>query len=255
MDNYTIYFILSLTFLIGISVGSFVTLASYRLPLGKEIVFSPSHCPRCQYSLGFLDLFPLFSWLFQQGGCRYCKARISWRYPLIEAVTGIIFVAIVFFYGITTESLFLLLLVTALLIMIVTDLEHYIIPDGIQVTVLLVGIGWRIFHHDETGEIVIPVVTGLAIGLLLHYGYLYIRKKDALGLGDVKFLGAAGAWLSLTQFIPFLFLAGVTGIISGILWRILGHGKIFPFGPALAVSLFINVLFPDIMGLLQKGLM
>jgi len=252
IDPDNLFLILPLAFLVGLCFGSFVTMASYRLPLGNEIVFKPSYCPKCNHILGFFDLFPLFSWLVQRGKCSHCKNPVSFRYPLTEILVGLAFAGVVYIEGLQVETLFLLILVTLLAIMIVTDFEHYIIPDSIQVGILLLGIAYRIYLGSEAMEMIYPIVTGLIIGLCLHFGYLYLRKIDALGLGDVKFLAAGGAWITVATFIPFLFLAGIIGIVTGLCWRMLGRGAIFPFGPALAISLFINIVFPDILGLLQE---
>ena len=254
MDSYNIFFILSLTFIIGAAVGSFVTMASYRMPLQQDIVFKPSYCPSCRHALGIKDLFPVLSWVTQWGKCRYCKTPVHWRYPLIECLLGTVFTLMVFYYDISVDTGLLLLLITFLAIMIVTDLEHYIIPDTVQIGVFCTGMAWRIYNSNDLSESIAPVAVGLSIGLILHFGYIHLRKIDALGLGDVKFLAVAGTWISVTQFVPFLFVAGVIGTISGLLWRVAGKGEVFPFGPALAISLFINILFPDILQILQRSL-
>lgn len=242
-------FIPLFAFIIGTAMGSFVTLASYRLPRDEEIVVTPSHCAKCNARLKFPDLFPLLSWLFQKGKCRYCHASISIRYPLIELALGLIFAALAYAYGITPASVLFALLATELLILIVTDLEEFIIPDSIQVAIGITGIAYQFYKHADAEGVVASMAFGLALGLALHYGYLYICKKDALGFGDVKLLCVVGAWLPFVDFVPFLFIAGVLGTVTGLGWRVAGRGAVFPFGPALALSLFINVLFP---GLLQR---
>lgn len=87
---------------------------------------------------------------------------------------------------------------------------------------------------------------GLAIGLTLKYGFLYLRNKDGLGLGDVKLLLGVGVWLaSGVSFVPFLFFSGVLGVVFGLGWRVIGRGEVFPFGPALAASLLLCVVWPN----------
>lgn len=249
MDTDNITVILTIAFVLGACIGSFVTMASYRLPLGQDIVFKPSYCPKCYAVLTVLDLVPILSWVFQQGKCRHCQAKISARYPVIELTLGLCFTFVVWRYGVTFDTLLLLVLTAALAIMIVVDLEHYLIPDSTQVVIVVVGLVYRIYRGAGAEEILPGMAAGLALGLVLHYGYLYLRKKDALGFGDVKFLCVAGSWLPLADFVPFLFFSGLIGTITGLLWRMAGRGKIFPFGPALACSLFINVVFP---GMLQR---
>jgi len=245
-EIYTLYFLLPMAFAIGICFGSFVTMASHRLPLGEDIVFKSSYCPQCQSPLTFFNLVPLFSWMFQRRRCSRCKSPIHFRYPLIEFSLGVTFAALVYFYGLHANTLFFAFLAMELAILIVTDLEHFIIPDFVQVMLFITGIAYRLYHADAVLEIALDIAVGLSIGLLLHYGYYYLRKKDGLGFGDVKFLAVAGAWLPLIAFVPFFFFAGLIGTVTGLLWRYKKGDAIFPFGPALACSLFINVLFPDI---------
>lgn len=236
-----------MAFVLGACVGSFVTMASWRMPRDEEIVFTPSHCTNCGYTLCARDLVPLLSWAVGRGRCRNCKAGVSARYPLIELAMGIAFLFTVFAFGVHLETLILLLLITELAILIVTDLEHTIIPDEIQIALFFTGIFWDIVHEADWEGVFISTAVGSGIGLLLHYGYKWLRKKDGLGWADVKFLGVAGIWLPLISFVPFLFIAGVVGTITGLLWRLSGRGAVFPFGPALAISLFINVLWPDLL--------
>lgn len=246
IDNHIFYIVLPLAFATGASVGSFVTMASYRLPLGQEIVFTPSHCTKCNATLTVRDLFPILSWLFARGRCRHCQVPVSIRYPLIELALGLTFAALIPLYGLGAKTLLLLLLATELAILIVTDIEHTIIPDGVQIALFFTGVAWCIRRDADWGDVFVSATAGLSLGLLLHYGYKVLRKKDGLGFADVKFFCVAGVWLSFTSFVSFLFIAGVLGTLTGLLWRELKRGPIFPFGPALAVSLFINVLFPNL---------
>jgi Flp pilus assembly protein protease CpaA len=139
-----------------------------------------------------------------------------------------------------------MLLAVVLLIMIVADLEHYIIPDSVHVVLLPLGFAYHYFHVSKPSEVLGGLGLGLALGLSLHYGYFYLRKKHGLGFGDVKFLAVAGFWLGMAPIVPFLFYAGLFGVFTGILWRTLNRGAVFPFGPALAVSLFMCIAYPEI---------
>jgi prepilin signal peptidase PulO-like enzyme (type II secretory pathway) len=229
----------------GLVFGSFASCVSWRLPRKEDIVIKPSHCPKCLAKLGFKDLWPVLSWLSSQGKCRHCDAAISSRYPLIEMATAALFFLIYSYYGLTWLSALLALLAVVLLILIVIDLEHYLIPNEIQLAVLALGVAWRFLLHSPVSIPLIGFAVGAAIGLTLHYGYRLIRKKDGLGLGDVKFLAVAGVWLGAMPMVPFLFYASVLGIVFGLLWRALGKGPVFPFGPALATSLFLCIVFPE----------
>jgi len=232
--------------LAGLCFGSFITLASYRLPLEEDIVRKPSRCPKCGTSLRFIDLWPVLSWLLNKGRCRYCTAEISARYPLIELATAALFLLVYGFFGITAQSVILMLLVVLLLVMIIADLEHYIIPDQVHLALLPLGIVYHYVMVSDPEPLAAGLVSGGLIGLALHYGYRHLRKKEGLGFGDVKFFAVAGLWLGFKPIVPFLFIAGLLGVVTGLGWRVLRRGEIFPFGPALAVALFICVAFPEV---------
>ncbi len=238
-----------LTVCVGLSFGSFVTLASYRLPLGEDIVVKPSRCPKCDTKLGFYDLWPVLTWLVTLGRCRYCKAAVPMRYPLTELATGIMFGVLYFKYGITFQSLLLALLWVVLMIMIVVDLEHYIIPDQLHYVLLPLGLGYNASIGTPWDDVLNGFMLGAGIGLTLHFGYRYLRGKEGLGFGDVKFMALAGIWLGLKPIVPFLFFAGIFGVATGLLWRALKKGPIFPFGPSLAVALYFCITFPEVSNL------
>jgi len=239
-------FLWGLAALVGAAVGSFITLVTHRLPLGEAIGMTRSRCPKCKHVLGLCDLMPVLSWLFARGRCRHCHARISMRYPLTELACALGAVGALLLAGFTLEALALAGLWWCVVAIFVTDLEHYIILDEVQIAL----IGFGLLYHDALGNALLPVlasgVAGLLIGLALKYGFLYLRQKDGLGLGDVKLLFGVGIWLgSSIALVPFLFFAGVLGVVCGLLWRALGHGAQFPFGPALAMALVMGVVWPE----------
>lgn len=235
-----------LVFLVGLACGSFVTLASYRLPLNQDIVVKPSRCPQCEHRLGFKDLWPLLSWIISRAKCRHCKAPIPIRYPLTELATGTVILLLYLKYGLGAQFAILGLAWIALMVMIVVDFEHYIIPDQVHYALLPLGIAWHVVNMTPIDEVLQGFVIGGSVGLSLHYGYRFLRKKEGLGFGDVKFFAVAGLWLGLHATVPFLFFSGLFGIFTGLTYRALGKGPIFPFGPALAASLFLCVVFSDV---------
>lgn len=238
--------IYAIIFLLGASVGSFLTLVTYRLPRDEKIGLTRSRCPKCGTSLTVRDLFPIFSWLLSRGRCRHCKTSVHYRYPLTELACAIGSVLAVYGFGLTLEALAVMGLWWCIVAIIVTDLEHYIILDEVQIAIGLFGILFHYALQSDVGEVVKAAIAGGVIGLSLKYGFLYFRNKDGLGMGDVKFLVVAGIWLGVAaNFVPFLFLSGVLGLISGLIWRMMGHGERFPFGPALAAALLLCVVVPD----------
>lgn len=231
--------------LVGACVGSFITLITYRLPLGLNVIATRSRCTNCKKPLGVWDLLPMISWAMLRKKSRCCKQRISLRYPLTELACALAAFAITMLWGIAWETLFYCGLLWAVVAIFITDLEHQIILDEVQIFVWVLGSLYALINGRALEDIVALTVIGAGIGLGLKYGFLYFAGKDGLGLGDVKFLGAAGVWLPAWQaFVPFMFTAGVLGIMSALLWKKVGHGERFPFGPALALSLLLCVLYP-----------
>ena len=127
-------------FLFGIVIGSFLNVCIYRLPLKENIATTGSHCMSCGHGLRWYDLVPLFSWLQLRGRCRYCKARISVQYPLIEAMNGIGYVLIFVVNGICVDSILMCLFFSCLVTLSVIDWRTYEIPVGINITILVLGV-------------------------------------------------------------------------------------------------------------------
>lgn len=238
--------------LIGLLFGSFCTLASYRLIHEESgIVVGRSRCPNCHHVLSVLDLFPVLSWVMLKAKCRYCSVRVSGKYPLIELAQAAMFYVVYLRYGVSVEALLLAALSVALLIMIVVDFECLIIPDPVNIAIACIGVMYAFLYHD-----IFLAGAGAAIGavssLTLRWIFTRWKKIEALGLGDVKFVAAAGIFLGVNLFIAFFFLAGVIGVVTAVLWGFAGRGRHFPFGPALALSLFVCVLFPGLQGMLRE---
>jgi leader peptidase (prepilin peptidase)/N-methyltransferase len=229
----------------GACFGSFITLASYRLPRDEDIIKKPSRCPHCDARLKAIDLFPVLSWWIRRGKCGYCGVRISWRYPLIEAITAALFVLNVALYGFTLLAALFCLFAVILMILIVTDFEHYIIPDEIQAALVALATLYNFMGKITFMESLYGLLLGLLTGFILHYGYRWLRHKDGLGLGDVKLLAVSGLWIGRLSLVPLFFYAGILGIFTALPWRLAGRGARFPFGPSIAASLYILVIWPE----------
>lgn len=232
---------------LGACIGSFISLITYRLPLEQKVGATRSRCPQCLHALTPRDLVPVLSWTFSRGRCRHCRVRVSIRYPLTELASALGAVAVIGYLGVTWQALAVCGLWWCIVAIVVTDLEHYIILDEVQLATGAFGLlyGWA----GDAGWWAMSsgALVGLLIGLALKYGFIYLRNKDGLGMGDVKFLAMAGIWLADgANFVPFLFFAGVLGVASGMVWRLLGLGERFPFGPALAFALLACVISPGL---------
>ena len=232
----------------GLLCGSFAGLAGHRLARGQPIIGAASHCPSCRAVLGLGDLFPLLSWLVSRGRCRACNAPTGAGYPLVEAVVAVLFIAIYLQRGAAPGGLLLGALALGLAVLSVIDLEIGIIPDRILVILAPLGV---IYRHGEGAraldDILISVIGGMFAGgvaLAVQYGFKWLRGRDGLGLGDVKFFAVAGLWLGPFGLPALMIVSGVSGVAFALLWRRLGGGREFPFGPSLSLGLFLCLLFP-----------
>jgi leader peptidase (prepilin peptidase)/N-methyltransferase len=243
IDNQVIDFLVLLT---GAICGSFISLLSYRLPLDLDIIVKRSNCITCHHPLGVKDLFPIFSWLASLGKCNYCAAKISFRYPLIEILSAIVTYLVYKNFGITVSGAIYLLLTLVLLTLIIIDFEHYIIPDSLQIILAIIALFRAYYLNIPFGDIFLGALLAASTGLIMKYGFILIRKKDGLGMGDIKFMVVVGLFLGVTPLPIFFFISGVIGVITAIIWRMLNKGIIFPFGPAIALAMMVCLLVPHI---------
>ena len=177
-------------FLFGIVIGSFLNVCIYRLPLKENIATTGSHCMSCGHGLRWYDLVPLFSWLQLGGKCRYCKAKISVQYPLIEAMNGIGYVLIFVINDINIDSILLCLFFSALVVLSVIDWRTYKIPIGVNITILAgLFLGWR--------EVTLGFFLGCIIGSIIHLLLMKFAHKGR----QLAF----GPYLSAGMIIAMLF--------------------------------------------------
>ncbi|MFQ3548592.1 MAG: prepilin peptidase [Armatimonadota bacterium] len=239
-----IYIGAPIAFIYGIIVGSFLNVCIYRMPEDKSVINPPSHCPICNTRLRGLDLVPLFSFLFLGKKCRYCKTPISWRYFLIELLTGVFFTLVYFKHGYSIDFFAYVLFGSALIIAFFVDLEHLIIPDQVWQVGAVVGLGKDIAHiiAGSGGYVQIPIpfteisfpMLNSIIGFLICGGIFYIigyvsfyifMPKDeksqeeyegGMGAGDVKLAAGTGAVLGVLPAIVSFFIAIVLGAFIGV---------------------------------------
>ena len=232
----------------GLMLGSFASALAWRIPreqswTGKE----RSRCTSCGATLTLRDLVPLFSWWGQGGKCRHCGAKISWRYPATEGAAMLMALALWAAWGWQGALILLLLAVPFLLAHIVIDFEHMILPDQINI---ILGVIFAVFAIVTVNDfsplpvgLALAAGPGLAAGMAL-IGWLMkaVLKKEALGWGDIKFFVVAGWGIGFTYIPIFLMASGVAGLATGIVWKRLGKGDAFPFGPAIIIAFFLCVL-------------
>lgn len=231
----------AITVFLGLCLGSFATALSYRLP--REISMTTkarSSCPTCGHNLGVYDLVPLFSWLALRGKCRHCSDPIGGRYPLIELATLALCLAFYLTAGLTPHTVVLFLLAPVLVSMIDIDLRYKLIPDVLNLSILLLGILALLAEGDSAA--IPPAVFGAVLygggAALLRTVFMHLKGREPMGLGDVKFFAAAGFWLGPLPETAgiFLTLAGGSGVALALVWRKLKGEEEFPFGPALVLA-------------------
>ncbi len=239
------------TFLVAISgliLGSFASLLSHRLCTKQPIVIARSECPKCHSKLKIRNLIPLFSWILQRGKCSNCKQNISIRYPLIEMSFAIFFVIVFLVCKQIDQRLILLCGITfTLILMSITDLEHYFIPDIAQYLLAFFVILLRINDDGTYGALVNlkAAFAYMGFGLLMLIFFYITVKIEAIGIDDIKFFFLAGLLLGMHNFLFFMLLIGILGAFFGIAWEKLKHDKTFPFGPPICLALYICMLFGD----------
>ncbi|MCS7310219.1 MAG: prepilin peptidase [Armatimonadota bacterium] len=218
-------------FIYGTVVGSFLNVLIYRLPRGLSIIKPRSHCPNCATELRARDLVPLLSFLWQRGRCRYCGARISWRYFWVELATGLLFLGVYWRYGWSWDTLFYLLFAAALVAAFFIDLEHFLIPDGVNVFMFALGIlrnvvliaqgdpqAWVVVAGWKLPYALVGSVVCTAIFATIAVMGRVMFRKDAMGFGDVKLARAIGSLLPLNlALLAFAGAVALGAVVGGAL--------------------------------------
>lgn len=249
MDFVTITKILFsiIVFIFGAVIGSFLNVLIFRLPKGENVVKVNSHCMSCNHRLSPLDLVPIFSWIFLGGKCRYCKAKISPQYPIVEAINGAMYVLIFLFICGGKPKLALLgycAVFSALLVTAVIDWRTMEIPDSMWITVL---VGGAITYIDEliADGFDWKCLVERVIGFFAASGILFLLAvitKGGMGGGDIKLMAACGFLLGWKNVLLALVMGGLIGTLYLIFTAIKNKGKIkrkVPFAPHLAVAVTI----------------
>lgn len=234
-----IVFILTL----GLLIGSFLNVCIYRIPREESIAFPPSHCTSCGYNLKWYDLFPVLSWAFLGGKCRKCGERISLRYPLIELVTGILFVLTYMQNGMTLGALKFIILICFLIVIGMIDLDTQDVYLKTTLPAIIIGIIFLFFGNYLGGSRLDYIYGGLLGGGLIA---LIILITHGMGWGDAEICFMCGLFLGFKPTILMLFLSFIIGGIAGvslILLKIKGRRDYMPFGPYISLAAIITILY------------
>ncbi len=282
-------FFASAAFVLGAIVGSFLNVCIYRIPAKKSVIFPGSHCA-CGQPIRWFDNIPVLSWFILRGKARCCGASYSFRYPLIELLTGGLFLACWLLFP-PAKALCGWVFVSSLICASFIDLDHFEIPDRFTIGLALVGVALSIFfpalhgQHDE-----VPFIAGFRAGVIALQGVLIgsalilwiailaetILKKEAMGFGDVKFVGAIGAFCGWQGTVTAIFGGAIIGSLwfaGALIWQKVSGKKLqlktpepdtepadlamgapVPYGPMLALGglLHFLVLHPYIAAYFAK---
>jgi len=238
--------------LFGLIVGSFLNVVAYRVPLKRSVVYPGSACPHCDHPLNWRDNIPVLSWLVLGGRCRYCSARISIRYPLVELATAGLFAWTTIVIGAQWTLPAFLWFVGVTIALTLTDLDHKLIPNRIlfpsaAVAVVLLGLGTLL--DRELGAYGRAILAGAAYFAVLLL--IALVARGGFGFGDVKlagFLGLYAGYLGWGELLVALFMPfAVGGVISIVLLitRIKGRKDAIPFGPYMVLGAYLAVFLGD----------
>ena len=227
-------------FIFGITIGSFLNVCIYRIPLGESIVTAPSHCMTCGRKLKWYDMVPVFSWLVLGGKCRNCKSKISVQYPIIEGVNGILYVVICAVNGLEWSSMIYCFMASALLVLSIIDWRTYEIPFGINVFLFVLGVAMTILDRGNLADHLIGMIC--VSGLL---GILYLLTGGrAIGGGDIKLMFACGLILGWKLILLAFFLGCIIGSVVHIIrMSVKKAGRMLAMGPYLSVGILLAALW------------
>lgn len=244
-------FVWLMVWIFGAIWGSFLNVCIYRIQKEMSVSWPGSHCFNCKKPIAWYDNIPVFSWFILRGKCRNCGTGFSIRYAVIEAVTGALFLGLWILEGPSTVMLCHWLMTFGLLLGTGIDLDDFWIPDRVTWGGILIGIPLSALVPALHGETVWTLGLWAAVkGAALGFGMLWLVsvlgkmafKKDAMGFGDVKLLGAIGAFLGAPATLFVVFVSALLGSVVGISLIVFGKSELggrIPFGPYLSAAAFV----------------
>ena len=256
---------------VGLVVGSYLNVLIYRLPLAKSTVLPRSRCPFCGGSIRARDNIPLLSFLLLRARCRRCGAPISWRYPLIEALTGLLFVLCLRRFGLTLEAPVSTLFGCLMILLAAIDLDHFLLPDRITLPGIVAGLALQLldevvgtrawlpaiatryeagglFSKSDLFEALVGALAGAGVLILLINFWYWLRSEEGMGMGDVNMMALVGAFLGWKGALTALVLAATSGALVGIGLMVsgrLGMRSKLPFGVFLAFGGLLALFLGD----------
>lgn len=238
---------LVLLFFTGACMGSFTNCLQLRLQNKSGSVFGRSACPACSHTLGLLDLFPVFSYLFLRGKCRYCREKISPRYFAVEVVFGLCYAGLLADLGFGFRLLEYLLLFTLLGASSLCDLTTFEVPDSLAIAEAAAFLVFSLTYPNPIERILWGLLAALVYGggvLALSLLADKIYQKDTLGGADIKLIAVLGLYFGMSKMLFLVIISAIIGIIFAYLAKA-GLAKEFPFIPSLAAGAFVTLLFGE----------
>lgn len=235
--------------LFGLAWGSFLNVVIYRLPRGKSIIKPPSSCPHCGARIRWYDNVPLISFFILGGKCRDCRVPISLVYPLVEALTAILFLILYLHYALSAHFFASAIFTSALIVLGFIDFQHQILPDHLTIPLFLLALIYGLLRSDlSLKQVLIGALLGSGFLFMVYALYFLIRKKEGLGTGDIMLMLGIGAFLGIKGTILTLILATFSGALVGLFF-LLGQKKgwqfALPFGSFLAPAAFVSLVWGD----------
>ena len=226
--------IASAIFIFGTLIGSFLNVVIYRIPKGESIVFPASKCQSCQTPLKWYHNIPLLSWLVLRGKCAFCGDPIAKQYPIVELLTGVIFLLLYLKLGLVWYLPFVAASFAALFSLVMIDFKYMAVPDNVNFAALLFALVQPDFIHAA----IYAAIAAAGLYLIGLFSSL-IARREAMGGADVIVAGTMGALLGFPNFFVAIFLSALLAIIPAMIWRERG----VPFVPFLALATFIVYLY------------
>ncbi len=244
--NFTLFQAL-IAFLYGAVFGSFLNVCIYRIPMGQSLLFPGSSCPECKSPISWFDNIPILSYFILRGKCRKCGLSFSARYPLIEFITALLSALLYMKFGFSLELAYFALFGYAMVVLIFIDYDHRILPNSITLPGAILGFSGSFFVSKvEWTDSLIGMISGPVFFLLLISFYYLARKKEGMGMGDVKMAATIGAFLGWKLLLLTVILASILGSAIGatiILLRKDDFDLALPFGTFLGITALFSLLW------------
>lgn len=237
-------------FLFGALVGSFLNVLIHRLPRSEDVVFKPSHCPKCLSKIRWYQNIPIFSYVLLRGKCNFCKSRISIRYPVVEFITALgalYFAEKYLIFGQVFYFVFYFSIFCAFVVHFAIDIEHQLLLDKINLFLLALIFPYVLFFHSWSYWL-LGAGIGFGVTYLVTWGFYLLRGQVGLGGGDIKLFGVVGLMLGPVGIIHNIFLSCMLGSIVGLILifsKIMKREHPIAFGPFIIIISSLQIFMPN----------